>query len=250
MMEFNNGLTQDPDKSDPLASLPSQWPFLAIGIRMNNWFDSSFKVYLLGNPIVWWSGTVSLGVFVATLAWYSVVRGRQQQQQQQQLLEQEKEQQQQGQNDGNNDMQEIEHLQSQPSSTIASTTTAMSLEEWDRFKFIGKITLGGWILHYLPSFIMGRVMYLHHYFPALYFTILLHAFLIDHFLRRLTQRQQHRLLVKTLVWGVAFAAVTGAFIWFWPASYGFRGPAGDTMRNRQWRAAWDIVNPHKPRTFM
>ncbi|KAG0078089.1 Protein O-mannosyltransferase 2 [Linnemannia elongata] len=245
MMKSNNGLTQDPDKDDHLASHPSQWPFLAIGLRMNRWFDNKIKIYLLGNPIVWWSGTLSLGVFVCTLAYYNVVRGRQDQQQR--LLEQEQHLQQQGQERQNENSDTQEHQTLQPSSSTTSTSTKMTDQEWDHFKFIGKVTLGGWILHYLPSLIMGRVMYLHHYFPALYFTILLHAFLIDHFLHRFAQ---HRLFVKTMVWGVAFAAVTMTFIWFWPASYGIHGPAGDTMRNRQWRAAWDIVNPYKPRTFM
>ncbi|KAF9145642.1 Protein O-mannosyltransferase 2 [Mortierella sp. GBA39] len=219
MMKYNSGPTQDPDKDDHLASLPSQWPFLAIGIRMNRWFDNNIKIYLLGNPIVWWSGTMSLGVFVCTLAYYIIVRGRQQQQ----LLEQEK-QQQQDQEQENDDNVAQEHQSPQPSSTT-SISAKMTDQEWERFKFIGKTTLGGWILHYLPSFIMGRVMYLHHYFPtlyfpALYFTILLHAFLIDHLLHRLAQ---HRPFVKTLVWGVAFAAVTITFIWFWPASYGIHG---------------------------
>ncbi|KAF9147553.1 Protein O-mannosyltransferase 2 [Linnemannia schmuckeri] len=229
MMKSNNGLTQDPDKDDHLASLPSQWPFLAIGLRMNRWFDNKIKIYLLGNPIVWWSGTVSLGVFVATLAYYNVVRGRQQQrllEQEQQQQQQEEEEEQQQENDGD-DAQGYQTLQSQPSTS--STSNKMSDQEWDRFKFIGKVTFDGWILYYLPSLIKGHVMYLHHYFPALYFTTL-HAFLIDHFLARLAQ---HRLFVKTLVWGVAFAAVTLTFIWFWPASYGIHGPAGDTMKNRQ-----------------
>ncbi|KAG9069107.1 Protein O-mannosyltransferase 2 [Linnemannia hyalina] len=179
MMKYNSGLTQDPDKDDPITSLPSQWPFLAIGTRMNGWFDNNIKIYLLGNPIVWWSGTMSLGIFVCMLAYYNIVRDRQQQ-----LLLEQEQQQQQDQEQENDVAQEHQSLQ--PSSTT-SISTKMTDQEWDQFKFIGKITLGGWILHYLPSFIMGRVMYLHHYFPALYFTILLHAFLIDHLLHRLAQ---------------------------------------------------------------
>jgi dolichyl-phosphate-mannose-protein mannosyltransferase len=37
----------------------------------------------------------------------------------------------------------------------------------------------GWALHYLPFFLMQRQLFLHHYFPALYFTILLTASTFD-----------------------------------------------------------------------
>ncbi|KAF9106200.1 Protein O-mannosyltransferase 2 [Mortierella sp. GBA35] len=215
-------LASDPDKEDHLASKPSQWPFLAIGLRMNKWTDNSLKIYLLGNPIVWWSGTVSLAAFLLTLAYYTISRSRH---------------------------QLHEHHQQPPlqiqQSTNTNTKKSMSSQEWDRFLFAGKVTVGGWFLHYLPFLIMGRVMYLHHYFPALYFTILLCAYLFDNFL----SRTQNRLL-KVFVWSIAYSAVTLAFIWFWPASYGIHGPAAESMTNRQWCAAWDIVDPYKPRTFI
>ncbi|KAG6890668.1 hypothetical protein C0992_013340 [Termitomyces sp. T32_za158] len=37
----------------------------------------------------------------------------------------------------------------------------------------------GWFLHYFPFFIMGRQLFLHHYFPALYFAILLSGAVFD-----------------------------------------------------------------------
>ncbi|KAF9544586.1 glycosyltransferase family 39 protein [Agrocybe pediades] len=37
----------------------------------------------------------------------------------------------------------------------------------------------GWALHYLPFFLMGRQLFLHHYFPALYYAILLSCSVFD-----------------------------------------------------------------------
>jgi hypothetical protein len=70
MMTSNNALVPDAEKADSLASSPVDWPFLYSGMRMNGWGDTNSKYYLVGNPIVWWSGAVSLLVFVVTSGWY------------------------------------------------------------------------------------------------------------------------------------------------------------------------------------
>lgn len=42
----------------------------------------------------------------------------------------------------------------------------------------------GWALHYLPSFLMSRKLFLHHYFPALYFSIVLIGQYVDYQMSR------------------------------------------------------------------
>jgi dolichyl-phosphate-mannose--protein O-mannosyl transferase len=37
----------------------------------------------------------------------------------------------------------------------------------------------GWCLHYIPFYTMGRVLYFHHYFPALLFSNMLSALTLD-----------------------------------------------------------------------
>lgn len=70
MMTSNNALVPDPDKEDILASLPWQWPWLEVGLRMCGWGDNQVKYYLLGNPIVWWGSSASLIVALASFVVY------------------------------------------------------------------------------------------------------------------------------------------------------------------------------------
>ncbi|EGW29916.1 uncharacterized protein SPAPADRAFT_68774 [Spathaspora passalidarum NRRL Y-27907] len=48
----------------------------------------------------------------------------------------------------------------------------------------------GWALHYLPFFIMGRQLFLHHYIPALYFGILALGHFLEIFTGYLTSRSK------------------------------------------------------------
>ena len=47
---------------DILASKPTDWPLLRVGLRMCGWGDQQLKYYLVGTPVIWWGGTVSLVV--------------------------------------------------------------------------------------------------------------------------------------------------------------------------------------------
>lgn len=72
MMTSNNALVPDPDKQDDLASKFWQWPILKVGLRMCSWDDRVVKYYLLGNPLVYWGSTASLGIFSLLIAWYLI----------------------------------------------------------------------------------------------------------------------------------------------------------------------------------
>ncbi|KAK4982116.1 Dolichyl-phosphate-mannose--protein mannosyltransferase 2 [Elasticomyces elasticus] len=72
MMTSNNALVPDPDKQDDLASAPWQWPLLHVGLRMCGWDDNIVKYFLLGNPLVYWGSTASLGVFGLMVVWYLI----------------------------------------------------------------------------------------------------------------------------------------------------------------------------------
>lgn len=121
MWRTNAGLIE----SHAWDSRPEIWPFLTRGI--NFWGKNHRQIYLIGNPLIWWSSTAAIAVYVifkviAILRWqrgYSDYRN------------------------GN----------------------------WRRFDYEVSVAILGWALHYFPFFLMQRQLFLHHYFPALYFAI-------------------------------------------------------------------------------
>jgi dolichyl-phosphate-mannose-protein mannosyltransferase len=70
MMTSNNALVPDADKEDTIASKPFDWPWLYNGMRMNGWQDNGIKYYLVGNAVVWWMASASLGIWAVTLLWH------------------------------------------------------------------------------------------------------------------------------------------------------------------------------------
>ncbi|KAJ2608446.1 Protein O-mannosyltransferase 2 [Coemansia sp. RSA 1365] len=93
---------------------------------------------------------------------------------------------------------------------------------------------GGWLLHYLPFFLMGRVTYLHHYLPALYFSILFLAYQIFH---TCSWYMNRRGLIRVLY--VCVSVVVFTFWWFSPLTYGWDKPIKD-LKGMQWVSSWPV----------
>ncbi|TKA76040.1 hypothetical protein B0A49_05961 [Cryomyces minteri] len=122
MWTTNAGLVE----SHAWDSRPPSWPVLRRGI--NFWGKDHRQIYLIGNPLIWWSSTAAIAVYVA-------VKG-------------------------------LAVLRWQRGYKDYSVTT------FKRFDYeIGSSVLG-WAFHYFPFFLMQRQLFLHHYFPALYFAII------------------------------------------------------------------------------
>ncbi|ODQ78626.1 glycosyltransferase family 39 protein [Babjeviella inositovora NRRL Y-12698] len=71
----------------------------------------------------------------------------------------------------------------------------------------GFLYILGWAIHYAPSFLMGRQMFLHHYLPALYFALLALGHLFDFAVTVWFARARkvgYALLVVFLVASIAF----------------------------------------------
>ncbi|TFK36464.1 glycosyltransferase family 39 protein [Crucibulum laeve] len=194
MMTSNNALVPDPDKEDILASKPFDWPLLHLGLRMCGWGDNQLKYYLMGTPVIWWGGTISLVVALLSLGLYTLRRQRK--------------------------------------------YIDMDSREWDHFLYVGKVAFFGWALHFVPFLIMGRVTYLHHYLPTLYFSVLMLAHVLDHFIfssRRFTQQ------TKAIIFGVLAFTIIGSFWWFKGVAFGIDGPINE-HKGLKWRKSWNIYN--------
>ena len=91
----------------------------------------------------------------------------------------------------------------------------------------------GWGLHYFPFYLMSRQLFLHHYFPALYFAILLSCSVFDLVTSTLRPRirlQIAALLVILAIWNYAYLS---------PLVYG--NPWTKTKcHNAQWLKTWDF----------
>ncbi|CAE6433882.1 unnamed protein product [Rhizoctonia solani] len=191
MMTSNNALVPDPDKEDILASKPTEWPFLHVGLRMCGWGDDQAKYYLLGHPIVWWSGSLALGLSLLATGVYLLRAQR-------------------------------KYVDFGPG-------------EWDQFSYVTKLAFFGWVFHFMPFLIMGRVTYIHHYLPALWFSVLMVGHLFNHFVfaARIAER------TKWIVFGAAVSVIVGVFWWFRGIAFGITGPIKDYW-GLAWRKTWNI----------
>lgn len=99
------------------------------------------------------------------------------------------------------------------------------------------IAFGGWVFHYIPFLIMGRVTYLHHYLPALYFAILVTGLVLDHliFKRQIPER------FKWLVFGLLAVNTIVTFYHFNGVVFGMIGPISK-HKHLKWRNSWNIYN--------
>ncbi|KAI8485373.1 Protein O-mannosyl-transferase 2 [Branchiostoma belcheri] len=104
----------------------------------------------------------------------------------------------------------------------------------------------GWALHYLPFYFMGRVLYFHHYFPAMLFQSMLTAIMYDYFLLVVEHKTQPRIHRRIHQWGTAFifVIILYSFYLFHPLSYGMFGPLADNktspMYGLKWMESWEI----------
>lgn len=111
----------------------------------------------------------------------------------------------------------------------------LSTKEVDHMIYAGIYPAIGWFLHYIPFFIMGRVLYVHHYFPALWFAILVAGYLFDFAVSGLPKN------VRLGLFLLAYVAITATFLHFSAFTFGMDGEAGQWYRLK-WLSSWKVYN--------
>ncbi|CAJ0937158.1 unnamed protein product [Ranitomeya imitator] len=186
MLRANSGLKP---KEHEVTSKPWHWPINFQGLRFSGVNATDFRIYLLGNPVIWFLnlGGLILYVVLAFCAAVSLQRG-----------------------------------------------LSLSGEVRDVFSLLlegGGQLMSGWLLHYLPFFFMGRVLYYHHYFPAMLFSSMLSAVTFWSLLR-----------LGVLPSSAHLGAVL--FYLFHPLAYGMVGSLSDAanspMAGLRWMDSWDF----------
>lgn len=128
----------------------------------------------------------------------------------------------------------------------------LSPRDWDQFTFGFKVAGLGWLLHYGPFLIMARVCYIHHYLPTLYFSVLMLAHLLDHFVfndstaryaSRLARGQRTPIsnVVKNIVFLLVCSTVVIVFWLFRSTAWGITGRS-DAMASLKLRKSWNLAD--------
>nr|CAD7587798.1 unnamed protein product [Timema genevievae] len=194
MFQGNAGLKP---KEGEVTSRPWQWP---INFRGQFFSGNSYRIYLLGNPFIWWSNLVFLAVFLIVHACHAVRKQR--------------------------------------GKPVLEGAERMS-------NACGWLFLG-WALHYVPFWAMGRVLYFHHYFPALLFSSMLTGVMLNYLLESLPVVLPVSLANTMYHWflGVIFSATAYSFYLFSPLAYGMSGPSASdpnsSMFGLRWLESWEF----------
>ncbi|KAJ8290442.1 hypothetical protein GJAV_G00012940 [Gymnothorax javanicus] len=201
MIRGNSGLKP---KDNEMNSKPWHWPINYQGLRFSGVNETEYRVYLLGNPVIWWLNLFSLGLyaFMVSVAAVLIQRG--------------------------------------------VPLVEKNIERCRVLKGAGGLLFLGWLLHYLPFYAMGRILYYHHYFPAMLFSSMLTGvtwdillqcgdLLLPPFMACCLQRGGQALLLLVSLY---------SFYLFHPLSYGMKGPLahepGSPMAGLKWMDSWEF----------
>ena len=200
MAENNNNLKP---KEGEVTSLPWQWPLNYMGQHFSS---GNHRVYLLGNPVVFWLNLILIIVYLLQLGVFMCIMQRQ---------------------------MEIPYEFKSLCYNFLST---------------GFFFLLGWGMHYVPFYLMGRVLYFHHYFPALLFSCMLSATTLDFSFVLLASaifnKTENAILFRNFMATGCIAILGYSFYLFMPLSYGMGAftsadPKG-LMYGLRWLSSWDF----------
>ncbi|ODQ77488.1 glycosyltransferase family 39 protein [Babjeviella inositovora NRRL Y-12698] len=106
--------------------------------------------------------------------------------------------------------------------------------QFEQFLVGGVFPFLGWLFNFYPFAIMGRVTYVHHYLPSLYFATFVLVFVLDYFVG-------HTHYVKPPVYLALYATTIGFYWHFSPFVYGMEGDHNQ-YRYLQWFSKWHMLH--------
>ena len=99
-------------------------------------------------------------------------------------------------------------------------------------QMIGFLVMG-WSMHYVPFFLMGRQLFLHHYFPALWYSVLTLSSVFDLVTSTMSPRRRIQVVA------VMMALAIWTYAHFSPLAYG--NPwTKKHCRDAKWLTTWDF----------
>ncbi|XP_078263368.1 protein O-mannosyl-transferase 2 isoform X1 [Rhinoraja longicauda] len=201
MIRSNSGLKP---KDNELTSKPWHWPINYQGLRFSGTNETEYRVYLLGNPVIWWLNLVGLLMYVLLFSFTVVYLQR--------------------------GYQPGYQVRERCNITLSAA----------------RYVLLGWILHYSPFYLMGRILYYHHYFPAMLFSSMLTAITWHIVLQSSDLLLSHQAAYRAYTGGVMCLIIicVYSFYLFHPLSYGMIGPHAQDplspMAGLRWMESWEF----------
>lgn len=204
MLQGNAGLKP---KEGEVTSRPWQWPINYRG----QFFSASKgqKIYLLGNPIIWWANIITIPL-ASILILVLVILNK-----------------------------------AGKSSNVSKTETNLYSSDQILSTYLEASVwiLIGWLLHYVPFYFMGRVLYFHHYFPAFMFscmqTSITYDYLITYLCKNLSLLRGTTNFRRAEFSCILISIVIYTFTKFIPLTYGTKSEFADSNQNstiESWRS--------------
>jgi len=103
----------------------------------------------------------------------------------------------------------------------------------------------GWLLHYVPFWAMTRILYFHHYFPALIFSSMLSGVVVDYLVVSVRSLLSDGLIdsVHMALVGAIVAGLAHSFHLFAPLTYGWSPQThhgNSTLGGLKWMSSWEF----------
>ncbi|KAM9324314.1 protein PRRC2B [Gastrophryne carolinensis] len=111
---------------------------------------------------------------------------------------------------------------------------------WRALQMSGALCLGGWLVNYLPFFLMEKTLFLYHYLPSLTCQILLLPPLLEHIHQHLLRSEALKNTFSSLllVW---LSSIFLTYRKLCPLTFGEPGLTPAELRSLSWKDTWDIL---------